>query len=320
MTLDLISYHILSARNTETTDYNHSNLHYKIALKIMSKQLIRHETNEKKTEFNALLSEYFNFKVIHLLNRDPFFARKLSILSLEFVQKAKEFCTDSKRKEELERGESQILRKIIYTFGCILPKANFYYTIKCPIFIKQHLPTDKTSITIQYKNPLCSICKKSFLLCNHRVNYKYEGKTATINALEGEIIDISMVTDPKIPHSIIDTLYLSQDLLESRLDENKLYNIKLNSNLYCNECKMKKLKTDEITYHLFKNMQIPDIDFNQSKKVKRNDMQFRSYLIDSKSNINPQTTIGKPLYIYQYKEKFIHIPSEYLTTDPTTDE
>jgi hypothetical protein len=316
MTEDLIGYHIRSARCHEKKDFQHARVHYLEAIKFRRMQMIQTNLNFDHVEYYALMTEYLSFLTYHFISLDIAIARKLALLSIKFLGNAKRICTDKQRQKDLAETEQRELMRTIDFFGCILPENNLYYTIKCPIIIRGRIGTNKVSPTVIYRSPKCSICNKSFLLCEHREGVKYGEDIAFIQKAKVEILDVALVDNPDFPDAKIQTLYLPKKSLESNIEPERLKE-KKGAGLYCYHCKVTRFIPKEITTDLFFEMQKEEKDDEEKYDNEDNiPIKLRTFLFQDKNGFDPKSALNSPLVLFKENGKFKHIPSNILDTKP----
>lgn len=301
---NLLYFHITSARSNET-DYLHSNFHYSEAIKLRCIKLKIEFSKENRSEFYALMSEYLIFKSLHF-RQCVYFCRNLHIAALDFLVNARNLSQDEKRIDFLNQNINDLIKQIILNYGCVLPKNNLHYTVKCPIYIRSVLGYEKTSSTLEYKNPMCSICNKKYLKCDHIMDEIYEGKLAKIVADEVEIIDVSVVSNPRIENRI-PLVYIPIKWLEDTFSIDEVKERK-DVKSYCHLCIREKIDPSEINYNLFIDMQRPEKDL----EGKSNESIFmKVFLAKDQSGLNIDKAVGIPFYKYNVNEKFTHFKSFY---------
>lgn len=225
--------------------------------------------------------------------------------ALNLIHNAIIINTKQDRSRLLLLHEKKLLRLIISNFGCVLPKNKTHYTIKCPIRIRSFLGASATSTTVIGRDSICSVCGRSFILCNHKAGNKYGDKVAKIISRPGEFLDVSLVSAPRDPLGGDIILHLPRSFFDKDFSQEDLKKAE-EEGTYCHYCPANNRQVDELTYDKFVNMQ--KSAHKQSSNLSPDDIYITTFL-GNEGDFDFSTVIDKPLVKFTSNDRYVHLPT-----------
>jgi hypothetical protein len=238
-------------------------------------------------------------------------ARNSALEALNLIHEAKQKDSKQKYGPHFSSSEENMLKALILKYGCIVPKNEKHYTIKCPILVRKYFMVFSVSPTIAYDKVLCSICMQPKIYCIHKTGKKYGDKVAARLYEGGRILDISFVTLPKDSTSSLLVIYIPRSSWEVSLSPEQAKRL-AREGMNCHLCAIENIDPKEIKFELFDDMQKakPSTENQESEKV------YVGISFSTPHGIEAATTEGKPLVRFSEEGEYYHIPSSIFSVPP----
>jgi hypothetical protein len=312
---DEILHHLLHARSeAKGLVWNKAEEYY---LAILG--AYQHKLKNDSTDDDTYL-EYLDIKAEYLSStktaraiesNDLFIARNSALEALNVIHEAKQKDNRQKYGLHFSSSEANMLKTLILRYGCIVPKNEKHYTIKCPILVRKYFRIFSISPTIAYDRVLCSICMQPKIYCIHKTGKKYGDKVAARLYEGGRILDISFVTLPKDSTSSLLVIYIPRSSWEGSLSPEQTKRL-AREGMNCHLCTLENIDPKEINYELFDDMQ-------KAKPSSENQKSEEVYVGISFSvphGIDATTAKGKPVIRFSEGSEYYHIPSSIFSVPP----
>jgi len=235
--------------------------YYLEAIPILEKRL--DNSDKSKMEFWSTKAEYLDFKAAFKLDGETWEnVRDRALDAIRYTYKCSKL--NNSYKEKFSKDLDFMIKRIIMTFGCILPTDATHVKISCPIWLgRTKLGQMGISIGAIYDKAVCSICGLELLdeNCLHELGKEYDGKICEIKKEGFELLHLALVANPKEPRSTIQTISYPKEEFYQQFDPEEVKKAEeLGLPLNCSNCRKTNHDPVEITPEVFFQMQGLNID------------------------------------------------------------
>lgn len=237
--------------------------YYRQAIEILEKRL--DGSDKSKMELWSTKAEYTDFRAGFIFDQETIEAsRDRALDAIRYIYKCSKL--DTNQKDIFSENLKVMVKRVIMTFGCILPTTETHVEVSCPIWLRQTtLGKLGMSIGAVYEKAVCSICGLELLdeNCIHQVGKKYDEKICEIMKEGFQILHVALVDKPKEPRAGIDTIgYPKTEFYAQFVPEEVKRAQELGLPLNCSYCRATNTDPSEITVEKFFQMQGLSLDID----------------------------------------------------------